>query len=110
MAFCDAFFGHLERRTFPGGCFFAGATLEMGARPGPVHERVADFQHSLAVLLRRFVTRAQELGQLAPDEDPDQLVFELNGVILAANSNFVLYRDARALDLARQVVRRRLGR
>src|SRR3954464_13324158 len=25
VALCDAFFEHLRRRTFPGGCFFAGA-------------------------------------------------------------------------------------
>ena len=33
-AVCEAFFEHLRRRTFPGGCFFAGAALEMGTRPG----------------------------------------------------------------------------
>ncbi len=30
---CDYFFDHLQRQTFPGGCFFAGAILEMGTRP-----------------------------------------------------------------------------
>jgi len=34
-AVCEAFFEHLQRRTFPGGCFFAGAALEMGTRPRP---------------------------------------------------------------------------
>src|SRR3954468_13905713 len=38
VALCDAFFDHLLRRTFPGGCFFAGAVLEMGSRAGPVRE------------------------------------------------------------------------
>lgn len=32
VVLCDAFFDHLMRRTFPGGCFFAGAVLEMGTR------------------------------------------------------------------------------
>ena len=44
VAVCDAFFDHLVRHTFPGGCFFAGAVLEMGTRPGPVKERIAAFQ------------------------------------------------------------------
>jgi hypothetical protein len=66
-------------------------------------------QSSFAALLRQFVVRARELGQLADDEDPDQLTFELKGIILAANTNFVLHQDPRALDLARRVVRRRLG-
>jgi AcrR family transcriptional regulator len=109
VAVCDAFFEHLGRRRFPGGCFFAGASLEMGARPGPVSERIAAFQSMFTALVRQFVVTAQELGQLADDEDPDQLTFELNGIILAANTTFVLNQDPRALDLARKVVRRRLG-
>ena len=109
VAVCDAFFDHLERRRFPGGCFFAGASLEMGARPGPVNERIVAFQNSFAALVRQFVVEARELGQLPDDEDPDQLTLELNGIILAANMNFVLSQDARVLALARQVVRRRLG-
>jgi AcrR family transcriptional regulator len=108
LAICDAYFDHLQRRTFPGGCFFAGAALEMGVRPGPVNERIAEFQRSLVALIRQCVTTAQELGQLADDVDPDHLTFELNGIILAANTNFVLHQDPRTLDIARQVVRRRL--
>jgi hypothetical protein len=29
---------YVERRVFPGGCFFAATSLEMGARPGPVKD------------------------------------------------------------------------
>ena len=47
---CDSFFDYLGRRTFPGGCFFAGAVLEMGTRPGPVKDRVAAFQDGLGEL------------------------------------------------------------
>ena len=60
-------------------------------------------------LLRGFAATAIEQHELAPGEDPDKLAFELNGVILAADANFVLHDDAAVLDLARQVVRRRLG-
>jgi AcrR family transcriptional regulator len=108
VAVCDSFVDHLQRRTFPGGCFFAGAALEMGPRSGPVHERIAVFLADFARLIRRFVATAHELDQLADAEDPDLLAFEINGIILAANASFVLFDDARALDMARQVVRRRL--
>ena len=108
VAVCEAFFDHLERRTFPGGCFFAGAVLEMGPRPGPVSERVADFQRSVTGLIRQFIVSALDLGQLPNDEDADQLAFEVNGIILAANTSFVLTQDPGALEVARQVVRRRL--
>ena len=106
---CDAFFAYLVRRTFPGGCFLAGAVLEMGSRPGPVKEQVAAFQGRFTALIRQFIVTALEQHELPADEDPDALTFELNGIILAANANFVLRDDPAALDMARNVVRRRLG-
>ena len=109
VAVCDAFFDYLQRRTFPGGCFFAGAVVEMGTRPGPVKERVAAFQGAFVAMIRQFAVTALEHRQLPADEDPDQLAFELTGIILAANTNFVLRDDTAALDMARAIVRRRLG-
>jgi AcrR family transcriptional regulator len=109
IALCDAFFDHLRRRTFPGGCFFAGALLEMGTRPGPVKERVGAFQGRLTALIRQFVVTAQERDELPAGEDPDALTFELNGIILAANTSFVLREDPAVLAMASGVVRRRLG-
>ncbi len=109
VAVCDAFFDHLAGRRFPGGCFFAGAALEMGTRPGPVKEEIAAFQREFTVLIRHFVVAALERHELAADEEPDALTFELNGIILAANTNFVLRQDPRSLDMARNIVRRRLG-
>ena len=108
-AVCEAFFEHLQRRTFPGGCFFAGAALEMGTRPGPVKESVAAFQAGFVDLLRGFAATAIARHELPAGDDPDRLAFELNGIILAADANFVLHDDPAVLDLARQVVHRRLG-
>jgi AcrR family transcriptional regulator len=108
-AVCEAFFDHLRRRTFPGGCFFAGAALEMGTRPGPVKEAVATFQAGFVGLLRGFAAIAIEQRELPADDDPARLAFELNGIILAADASFVLHDDPAVLDLARQVVRHRLG-
>jgi AcrR family transcriptional regulator len=109
VAVCDAFFDHLTRRTFPGGCFFARAVLEMGTRPGPVKEHIAAFQAGFTEQIRTFIVTALELHQLPADEDPDALTFELNGIILAANTSFVLRGDPAGLDMARGIVRRRLG-
>jgi len=106
---CDAFFEHLRRRTFPGGCFFAGAVLEMGTRPGPVKEAVASFQAGFVDLIRGFAATAIEQNELPAGEDPARLAFELNGIILATDANFVLRDDPAVLDLAREVVRHRLG-
>jgi AcrR family transcriptional regulator len=109
VALCEAFFDHLRRRTFPGGCFFAGAALEMGTRPGPVKEQIVAFQSGFVALIKGFAATALAQGELPADEDPGRLAFELNGIILAADASFVLNDDPAVLDLARQVVHRRLG-
>jgi AcrR family transcriptional regulator len=104
----DAYLDHLARRTFPGGCFFAGAVLEMGTRPGPVKERIAAFQSGFTALIRGFVVTAIDQHELPQDEDPDALTFELSGIILAANSSFVLHDDAAVLRMPRDILHRRL--
>jgi AcrR family transcriptional regulator len=108
-AACEAFFSYVERRVFPGGCFFAATALEMGARPGPVKERVAAIQSGFTALLRSFAVTALEQHELPAREDPDRLAFELHAILLGADTKFVLNDDPAVLDLARQVVRLRLG-
>jgi len=39
LATCDAFLSHVERRVFPGGCFFVAAAAEVGTRRGAVTGR-----------------------------------------------------------------------
>jgi AcrR family transcriptional regulator len=108
-AVCDAFFAHVGRRTFPGGCFMAGAALEIGRRPGPLGELIAEFQARFGALIRGFAATAVARRELPADEDPDRLAFELNGIMLAADTNYVLHDDPAVLELARQIVHQRLG-
>src|SRR5262245_38190297 len=108
-AACEAYFSYVERRVFPGGCFFAATALEMGTRPGPVKERVAAIQSGFTALLRSFAATALGRHELPAGEDPDRLAFELHAILLGADTKFVLNDDPAALDLARQIVRQRLG-
>ena len=81
----------------------------MGARPGPVRERVAAIQSGFAALLREFAVTALEQHELPAREDPGRLAFELHAILLGADTKFVLNDDPAVLNLARQVVRLRLG-
>ena len=108
-AACEAYFSYVERPVFPGGCFFAATALEMGTRPGPVKDRVAATQNGFTALLRSFAATAIEQHELPAREDPDWLAFELHAILLGADTKFVLNDDPAILDLARQVVRQRLG-
>jgi AcrR family transcriptional regulator len=109
VTLCDAYFDHLLRRTLPGGCFWCGVVVEMGTHPGPVKDEIAAFQGGFAELLRQLITTAIEQGELPDDEDPEALAFEINGLLFAANASFVLRDDPATLDMARRIVRRRLG-
>ena len=104
---CEQFLSHVERRVFPGGCFFASAAAELDTHPGAVRERISQFQRGWTDLLVQHVREAQAAGQLRP-EDPDQLVFELNGYLIMANMAFLLYDSNQPIERAREAVATRL--
>ena len=108
-AVCEAYFSYVERRVFPGGCFFAATALEMGTRPGPVKDRVAAINSGFTALLASFAATAIEQHELPAREVPDRLAFELHAILLGADAKFVLNDDPAVLDLGRQIVRQRLG-
>jgi AcrR family transcriptional regulator len=107
-AACDEFLDHLERRDFPGGCFFASAAAD--SPPGPVRERLAGFLSQWLAFLERLAREAQDAGELDPELDPKQLVFELNALLLAANSSFLLLQGRlRPFARARAGIEAKLG-
>jgi AcrR family transcriptional regulator len=108
VAFADAFLSYVERGVFPGGCFFASAAAELSSQPGPVREQIAESYREWFALLEEQVGRAKELGQIRADVDDAQLVFELNGMLVAANVFFLLFAEPGELERARLGVRERL--
>ena len=103
-ALCEAFLAYVEQRTLPGGCFFAAAAAELGARPGPVRARVAAYQNEWIDLLSAAADDAAAQRQLRADIDTSVLVFELNAVVVAANTGFILHDDPTVIDRARAAV------
>ena len=103
VALTDAFLDYLERRVFPGGCFFASAAVEFGARPCRVKEALAEFQRGWADLLERLIEEA------FPGSDASQLAFEVNGMLLAANAGFQFSGDPAVIERARRGIERLLA-
>lgn len=109
LALADAFLDHLRRRVFPGGCFFACASAELHARPGPVKDRIAEFdQRWKAHFVDQFRVAVDE-GTLPPETDLDQLWFEIDAYLLYAHAAFSFRDDPAVLDRGSEAVRRRLG-
>jgi AcrR family transcriptional regulator len=105
---CERFLSHLERRVFPGGCFFASVAAEFDTHPGLVRERIAGFQRDWTDQLTQLVSEAQVAGQLRA-EDPNQLAFELNAHLLMANTAFLLYNTPEAIQMGRTAIAARLA-
>jgi AcrR family transcriptional regulator len=108
LAACEMFLSHVERRVFPGGCFFSAAAADVGSWPGPVRDSVAAQQREWLILLERLVREAQQLDELDPSLDPTQLAFELQALLAAANTSFILHGDAAVFERARRAVRERI--
>jgi AcrR family transcriptional regulator len=109
-ALTESFLDHLERRVFPGGCFFASAAAEFDTHPGLVKERIAFHGRAFLTLLEELAVQAQRDGELAASEDPAQLAFEIDAYLLMANTAFLLHNDPATLDRARTAIQARLGR
>jgi AcrR family transcriptional regulator len=109
-ALTDAFLSHLERRVFPGGCFFASVAMELDTRPGPLRDRVAATADAWLALLRRCLLEARAAGEVATTFDPDQAVFEIEAMLLAANFLFVLTGAPESLAKSRRGVDHVLAR
>ncbi len=108
LAACEAFLSHVERRVSPGGCFFAAAAVDVGSRPGPVHDAILGQRLDWLALLERLAREAAELGQLDSTADPAQLAFELQALLVAANTAYIMQGDPTIFDRARIAIHARL--
>ena len=108
LAACEEYLSHIERRVFPGGCFFSAAAVDVGTRPGPVHDAIVAQRVEWLALLERLAREAAERGELEPGADPVQLAFEFQALLVAANTSFVLQGDPGAFERARIAIHARL--
>ncbi len=108
-ALCESFLGYVQRRTLPGGCFFASVGAELGGRSGPVRERIAVSQREWMALLTDAAEVAVARGHLRADADIAGLVFECNALVVAANSSFILHEDPSVIERARTAVARAIA-
>ncbi len=109
-ALAAAFISHLERKVFPGGCFFAAVASELDTRPGPARDRVVQILGQWQSLLRQCILDAQALGEIDPQAEVAQAAFEIQAMLLAGNYQFVMTNDPIWLIQARKGVDHVLAR
>jgi AcrR family transcriptional regulator len=109
LALCEGYLSYVERRVFPGGCFFVAASAELGARSGALHDHVARYQQDWRDLLGHEAREAQARGELPDDLEPAQLAFELGVILAGTNVVAVLHGDNTAIERARRAISQRLA-
>lgn len=90
-------------REIASGCIYISGATEYDDRHGVIREELVGMVNAWQGALLRAAIQAQELGHLQNDVDPEQIVYEMYGLILA------LHHDARFLKKTGSVQRAELG-
>jgi AcrR family transcriptional regulator len=110
LALCEGYLSYVERRVFPGGCFFVAAAAEVGAHAGRVHDEVARIQQQWRDLLAAEARTAASKHELPERTDAVQLAFELGVILAGTDIVSVLHDDSHAVSRAQTAIRTRLSR
>lgn len=85
------------------GCIYISGAVEYDDRPGMIREELVEMVRTWKTTLLRCVQQTIATGELKPDTDAQQVVFEMYGLILA------LHHDARFLRMPGSVERTQRG-
>ena len=85
------------------GCIYISGAVEFDDRPGPVRDALVSMVQTWHTALERAIGLAIDEGHLRADTDPQQMLFEIHGLILA------LHHDARFLRRPGADARARAG-
>lgn len=88
------------------GCPLMTAMAEFDDKPGPVRDAVLEHMKRLHDGLVRAVQMAMESGEFRIDTDPEQLAFEIFGIVSSCYRSRNLFRDPNANQRARTAFQR----
>jgi AcrR family transcriptional regulator len=91
------------------GCIYISGAVEFDDRPGPVRDALVTMVLTWQHTLERAIRIAVEEGHLRADTDPQQVLFEVHGLILALHHDARFLRNAGAAARARAAFERVLG-
>jgi AcrR family transcriptional regulator len=84
------------------GCIYISGAVEYDDRPGPIREELVSMVRAWQGALLRAVQQAADVGDLEPDTDAGQMVYEMYGLILALHHDARFLRTPGALERARR--------
>lgn len=109
-ALVESWTDYSRSRVFTGGCFFRATEVELdGREAGPVRDAVVAARTQWDGYLRHQVELAVDAGQLDPNTDAEQVAFEVNALLGAANDRSLLLGDDGAYARAHRAIRATLA-
>ena len=82
------------------GCIYISGAVEYDDRPGPIRESLVSMVRAWQGALLRAVQQSVDCGALQEGTDPQQLVYEMYGLILALHHDARFLRVPGAIDRA----------
>lgn len=79
------------RHTHEGGCLYLAAVSEYDDRPGPLRDRLVEYEIRWRNELARAIQHAINAGELLTDTDAQQLAFEVYGLALIVHHDAGLF-------------------
>jgi AcrR family transcriptional regulator len=101
---CENWLDYAERKVFPGGCFFAAASLEFDDRPGKVRDLIVESLKRWLGTLEQAVRDAQNAAEIRKDVIPRNLIFEIQSLAMGANWASRLFHDDGAFRRIRRAI------
>jgi AcrR family transcriptional regulator len=109
QALIDAKLRYERGEVFDGGCFFETVRAEFDSRgPGPVRDAIHTDLDEWNALMLRAIRSAIATGDLAPDTDAEQLLYEIEALSTSAMLRHQMTGDASLFARAETAIRARL--
>lgn len=92
------------------GSLYISGAVEFDDRPGDVRDALAESVSIWMDAMRRAIAQSQQEGQLQTEVEPDQVLFELHGIILSLHYETRFLHGPQALQHATRALRSVLNR
>ena len=92
------------------GCIYISGAVEFDDRPGPVRDALASSVHTWLAAMQRAVVSAQELGHLNAASRPEDVLFQIHGLILALHYEARFLKTPGSVDRAVRIFEEILSR
>jgi AcrR family transcriptional regulator len=98
-----ALFDNWMKRTsieIDSGCIYISGAIEFGDRTGLVRDALVSSVMTWHAAMKRAIEHCKELGQLRDEVSPEQMLFEIHGLILALHYEARFLQTTGAIDRA----------